>query len=284
MYMLIGELNKSEDELEDLSLPVVINSAGHYRLITLKDFETSRPFGRKDFQLIYIAKGYGRFIIDHEEVMISEGHIVFYEPNTSHNYCYFLEDNPDIYWIHFSGYDILPLLSKLGFDEQRIFKVGNPNNYAFIMNKIIYELQMRQDYYKELTSGLFLELIHSMARGLRQVKENTSYHRMEEIAKDFQLNYNKNFEINSYAKSLNISPGWLIRSFKLYSGWSPQAYITNTRITTARELLSSSQYNITEISFIVGYENPLYFSRLFKKYTGLSPKAYRHKISTEKYN
>lgn len=279
MYMLTGDLYKPDDLLEDLSVPIVLNSAGHYRLITQKDFRTIRPLGRKDYQLIYVAKGYGRFIINDEEVIIGEGNIIFYEPDMGHNYCYFLEDTPDIFWVHFSGYDVIPLLNRIGFGDGRIFRVGTHSDYAFIINKIIYELQLQQEYYEELTTGLFMELIHSMARGLKQSKQNNSHYHLEEIAKDFQLNYNKNFEINSYAKSLNMSPGWLIRSFKLYSGWSPQAYITNIRINKARELLINSQYNVNEIATIVGYQNPLYFSRLFKKYTGLSPKSYRDNAS-----
>ena len=43
----------------------------------------------------------------------------------------------------------------------------------------------------------------------------------------------------------------------------------------ARELLSASSYNVSEIAAMVGYDNPLYFSRLFKKTAGISPREYR---------
>lgn len=55
-------------------------------------------------------------------------------------------------------------------------------------------------------------------------------------------------------------------------------YIINKRIFNAEVLLYNSGYNISEIAQIVGYDNPLYFSRIFKKIKGVSPMQYRKKI------
>jgi len=54
-------------------------------------------------------------------------------------------------------------------------------------------------------------------------------------------------------------------------------YILTARIANAQSLLESSDYTVSEIASIVGYNNPLYFSRIFKKQTGLSPMDYRKK-------
>ena len=56
---------------------------------------------------------------------------------------------------------------------------------------------------------------------------------------------------------------------------TPQRYLTDIRLNQAKELLISSSLNVGEIAAIVGYENALYFSRVFRKYAGLSPSAYR---------
>ncbi len=55
-------------------------------------------------------------------------------------------------------------------------------------------------------------------------------------------------------------------------------YILSKRMYNAEILLHDTQYNITEIAAIVGYDNPLYFSRIFKKTKGLSPSEYRMNI------
>ena len=58
-------------------------------------------------------------------------------------------------------------------------------------------------------------------------------------------------------------------------------YILANRISNAETLLQDPSYNITEISQIVGYDNPLYFSRIFKKVKGLSPSEYRKNINID---
>ena len=62
---------------------------------------------------------------------------------------------------------------------------------------------------------------------------------------------------------------------------SPMQYILSIRINNAVSLLETTDYNVTEISAIVGYENPLYFSRIFKKQKGVSPSEYRKMLQGE---
>ena len=58
-------------------------------------------------------------------------------------------------------------------------------------------------------------------------------------------------------------------------GISPAQYILSLRIMNAQNLLERGVYNIREVAEVVGYENPLYFSRVFKKEVGMSPTEYR---------
>ncbi len=68
---------------------------------------------------------------------------------------------------------------------------------------------------------------------------------------------------------------WFIRSFRLAMGMPPMQYITSVRLNRARMLLESTDYPIQEIGAMVGYDNPLYFSRIFKKQMGEPPSRYR---------
>lgn len=98
---------------------------------------------------------------------------------------------------------------------------------------------------------------------------------MEDATRYFNEHYNTDISIDSYASSKHMSTCWFIRSFRQYNGITPMQYILGIRIANAQHLLETTNYNITEIAAIVGYDNPLYFSRLFKKQTGLSPSEYR---------
>ena len=91
--------------------------------------------------------------------------------------------------------------------------------------------------------------------------------------------YNEEICIEDYAQKHHMSTSWFIRNFKQYTGSTPMQYILSIRIYNAEALLQNEQYNVTEISNIVGYDNPLYFSRIFKKVKGLSPSEYRKNIN-----
>jgi len=98
---------------------------------------------------------------------------------------------------------------------------------------------------------------------------------MEKAVRFFHENLANNIEIETYARELHMSTCWFIRSFKEYSGMPPGRYLTDIRIRKAKELLESTDYSIGEIGGIIGYDNPLYFSRIFKKTAGISPAEYR---------
>ena len=82
--------------------------------------------------------------------------------------------------------------------------------------------------------------------------------------------------IEEYASAHGMSISWFIRSFKQFTGFTPLQYILSLKLLNAQILLESTDYTIKEISNIVGYENQLYFSRLFKKQKGMSPQEYRN--------
>lgn len=83
-------------------------------------------------------------------------------------------------------------------------------------------------------------------------------------------------QLDSLPRLAGVSQGYLRRIFKKLNGVSPAAFVIRQRMTLARQmLLSGEQYSIARIAADVGYGDPLYFSRLFKKYFGLSPVQYQ---------
>jgi len=114
----------------------------------------------------------------------------------------------------------------------------------------------------------------------RYIKEgretkNDTINDIERAAHFFKDNYNKPISIEQYASEHLMSVNWFIHSFKSVMKISPMQYIISLRIAMAKGYLENSMQNISEISNEVGYENSLYFSRLFRKYTGVSPTEYR---------
>jgi AraC-like DNA-binding protein len=267
--------NDSED-LINTKYDIAINSCGRYELIRQKDFKTHRPGGRDDFQLLYVAKGKGVFTINGEEQVVKESTLVVYLPGEPQCYSYNLQDSPIVYWIHFSGFNARNLLKENNLIHGSTFFIGANTTIPLIFDKIIKELQLTRVNYFEMCNLYIKELITFCSRYLFEVTSPTyKYNKiLEEAINYFNENSNTTINIKEYANSCSISCCWFIRSFKSYTGTTPTQYITNIRINKAKSLLHSGSFTISEVSNLIGYDNPLYFSRVFKKNVGIAPKEY----------
>ena len=76
------------------------------------------------------------------------------------------------------------------------------------------------------------------------------------------------------AARFGFVPSYIVRIFKTYYGLTPMDYLVKTRIDESKFLLTNSSLKIKEVANEVGYEDSLYFSKVFKKITGVSPKEY----------
>ena len=152
---------------------------------------------------------------------------------------------------------------------------------AFLFREMIKELQMCQNGYPEMLEMYLRQIFIRLHRNFLSSVSHDNTHKADEIdnaVSYFSEHYNEPINIDSYAEQNNISTSWFIRNFRLYTGITPKQFIMRKRIYNAEALLQNPQYNINEIARIVGYENPLYFSRIFQKLKGLSPSEYRKNI------
>ena len=181
--------------------------------------------------------------------------------------------------MHFTGSDVKKILRNYGFpDDQRIFHVGTSLEYERVFKRIILELQRCQEDYEEMLTLLLRHLLIIFHRELtceHVLKNEYLDHEMDTAASYFNENYNRDINIEEYAVSRGMSVSWFIRNFKKFTGTTPMQFITSIRITNAQMLLETTNYAVNEIARIVGYDNPLYFSRLFHKQKGCSPSEYR---------
>ena len=284
MYINAGYLNNSRTDFKDNSTPLVVGSCGTYRLKTRPKLPTCWQKGRRDYQILYVANGKTHFWFDGKEEIVSAGHMVLYKPEEIQKYVYYLEDNPEVFWIHFTGSDVKNILAYHGISlDEHVFYCGVLPDYKALFRKIIQELQLYRYGYEDYIASLFNDILLLVDRQQHEQKKATGnvQEQIERAAAYFNENYNTKISIDDYAESLHISTNWFIHNFKQYAGMSPAQYILSLRMVNAQSLLERTTYNIKEISEIVGYENPLYFSRVFKKEIGKSPAQYRKERTTE---
>ena len=281
MYINTGYLNHSHMDFKDKSRPLVVGSCGIYRLSDDPKMPTYRPKGRLDYQIIYIASGLGHFHFDkpENETIVPAGNMVLFRPKELQKYEYYGEDKTEVYWIHFTGSDVKNILRSYGLqDNQRVFPVGSSLEYEQLFKQIIQELQRCQEHYEEMLALLLRHLLIVFQRELTRehiLKNEYLDREMYSAVAYFNENYNQDISIENYALTRGMSVSWFIRNFKNYTGMTPMQFIVSLRVNNAQILLEQTNYSIYEIAKIVGYDDQLYFSRLFRKQKGVSPSQYR---------
>ncbi len=110
---------------------------------------------------------------------------------------------------------------------------------------------------------------------------NSSEELVASIKKYISNNYSTDISLNLIADKYNISPNYLSRVFKAYTNECFKSYVTKMRMEKAFELIMNSELKLYDVSEIVGYEDPKYFSKVFKNYFGFPPSRFTDGIFQE---
>ena len=281
MYINAGYFTNEDIDIEDYELPLLVNSCGIYRPVHRKVMSTTRPAGRNDYQILYIASGKAYFHYKSngrtEIFTAPAGSMMLYRPRQMQFYEYFLKDSPEVCWVHFTGNEADMLLNKIGFQDTPLLFCDTANEYRELFRKMIQELHLKRPCFEEMLP-LYLRQLFSLIQRNRLEAFSAAHRPSPEVAAAIQYfneSFSQDISVEEYAAEHHIRACWFIRSFKRYTGRTPLQYITSIRINKAKELLQVSNYCIQEIGSVVGYEDPLYFSRIFKKQTEHAPSKFQ---------
>ena len=282
MFVNSGYLHDSRAPIKDKSRPLIVTSCGTYRLKTVKRLPTWRPKGRLDYQLLYIVSGKGHFYFHGEDRVVYAGRMVLIQPRQEQRYEYFGEDKTEVYWAHFTGSDVKNILRSYNIPmDDPIFYSGASSTYSYLFKEIIHELQTCKTGYEDLITMYLRQIFLLVQRTRLEERPTVSTYIQEEMEfarRYFNEHYNEPISIQEYAESRNMSVCYFQRNFKQIVKHTPMQYLLTIRVNNAASLLETTDYSMAEIAAIVGYEDPLYFSRLFRKIKGVSPRDYRNLV------
>ena len=285
MYNNSAYWKNSRIDVKDKKHPLFVTSCGNYKLLTKEILPTHRPRGRLDYQILYIAAGKGEFYFQGRKTYVTAGHIVIYHPKEEQKYYYYLKDNPEVYWVHFTGSDVKNILRQYHIlEKDHVIYVGMTHYFKYVFNMMISELLLCKDNYEEMLVYMLRQIFILINRGVSNpvtAKQSQISNQIEGSVRYFNEHFNEVTNIEEYARSLGLSTCWFIRKFKEHMGTTPMSYILDIRLRTAQLMLENSDDNISEISRTIGYDNPLYFSRIFKQRIGMSPSEFRKKHKGE---
>lgn len=231
-----------------------------------------------DNLLIFCIDGEGMLEAQDRTRRVKAGDLVLLPANTPHYYSASREDPWTIYWCHFAGSRAADYVSLIrGGSHELILPVSNRLKLIRDFQSL---LSARETGYRELplihAANLLKQLLSFIALQNRHAQHSAgSGFNLQHIDDTLRTNLDKSLSLEELAATCNLSKYHFSAKYKEATGYSPIKHFLHMKIEAACQMLDTTDLRISTVSAALGYEDPLYFSRLFRKITGMSPKSYR---------
>lgn len=250
---------------------------------------------------LYMQEGDRRYLL-------KKGDILFLEPNITHtgyqesccDYYYVHFKHPEIHRIEDSEYDEkaremllkrkLSLTGDFLLDEPptdavcylpKHYSLVSENEFMYTLKETLDDFYTRYENYKKLVSCKILSMLIKISREFTTTRiENLQAHSPKAFVKarkilDFlNTEYHKKISSTAIEQVFESNFDYLNRVFRKMSGYTIFNYLNTVRVNKAKELIETTSIKFSEIGYLVGIDDPYYFSKLFKKYTGMTPSKY----------
>ena len=239
---------------------------------SLCDMEIVRKEGRLDYQLIYVKSGELTIRRDGEDLVLRGGSIYLYRPSVPQLYGIYGTPTT-FFWIHFTGKGIEEMLS---FFTEEHYYIGHFAEIERYCSPEIEEHIGSKKYKDMFLEGNLISLFAILASKISEEgRQKTERSIILPALRIINASPEKRLSNDQLARICNLNRYYFIKTFKSSTGCTPQQYYIRLIIDKSKYLLENTRYNISEIAQLCGIEDSLYFSRLFKKHTGVSPMNYR---------
>jgi len=237
-----------------------------------------RPEGSGDHILIFCTEGRGWLELDGKEWLINKNDAFLVPQGTPHVY----GADPDFpwsnYWVHFRGRQGPAFANLIGGTDGPVIHLQRYEDVVTCIEQL-YQYMSNVHARSELiaASGALSQLLCliQFRMGTAEAKGRTAEEGIERSIDFMHKNLAKTLKLGDLAKIAGMSPGHYGMLFRKSRHHTPVDYFNRLKIQKSCELLKTTGGRISEIGESLGFTDPYYFSRLFKKVMGLSPRAYR---------
>lgn len=183
------------------------------------------------------------------------------------------------------------MVSQYGDDEMSIKLkvlefVLNGESVMYRNSGHLYRFSSRKTYLQEvldingydLLKKWFMDKMRGAASTVVKSDEDHTNDLIRQAKEYIDNHFHRDMSLDDISRELNISPYYFSKLFKEKTGENFVEYVTGRRMDKAKQLLKNSDKSIKEICIEAGYSDPNYFSRIFKKYQGVSPTEYKENV------
>ena len=269
------------------------------KIVTIHDFEFDQEFAFEGeshnfWELAYIDKGSIIYYHDEGETVVKQGEICFVEPNKFHASKAY-KSCPSVINIafeckslamkSFENYhakldkSLLPFLISIVQEGAQSYDI--PKN-AVSLNKLkkkktpkIGSEQLIRIYLEQFLILLLRSMNEKQEFLMFPSKESMQNHLVEDIKQYVTERIDQEIKIDDVCKYLGYSKTYLSKIFHESTGYTLAFYVNKLKIAKAKELIREKKLNFTEISGKLAFDNPQYFSRVFRRFCGMTPSEFR---------
>ena len=265
--------------INNFTIPHVDLSIGHYGFeATVTDKLPVTGDGYPTYRLHYIIDGYLTLRVGEKTYKLRKNQCFYLRPDMDISYQTDSVHPASFYWVSFTGQNVFYYLEKMGFSNNCFFfsiptKFQSKLHTAFFNN---FSSSAETDNLKDLIFfENFMKIVQILSLSsdthpLKKAKENKNYieHAIEIINNSYS---NPHLSIKDVAKELFLHENYFSKIFKVDTGLTFSSYLSRFRIEMSLALIQEGNTSITKIAYAVGFLDPLYFSKVFKKYNLCTP-------------
>lgn len=273
------------------------------KIVTIHYYEFDRNFvysGEKhDFwEMVYVDKGIVEIKRDEECIILKQGEIVFHKPNEFHA-IKAVDSSPNFFVVSFvCDSPSMVYLEKYHTTLDRTLKgfiasVIKESEGTYIIPKNDTELkklekkenaliggeQLIKTYIEQLLIFLIRTVTDRGAVGVFPSKESMESHIVVDIKKYIDSKVENNIRVNDICREFGYSKSYISKIFREQTGETLSSYAIKKRVERARVLIREGNLNFAQISAKLNFDNPQYFSRVFKRVTGMTPSEFKRSLN-----
>ena len=240
-------------------------------------------------ELSFITSGSVDYCIEGEKYTLRKGQVLISNPGIHHQEFFHSTTRCRELHIGLTNFSLFSNSKKDYIDivDKNILTF---NKYKEDILKTCSEIVEEQKEYNQtspfMLKSLVMKLLVLLHREINEESPNSDSHEfsfksrekkelVEGITKYLNENYVEDISLYTLSKNMYLSPVYISKIFKEVMGDSPINYLIQIRLAKSKELLEDSKLSIKTIAKMVGYSDPYYFSKLYKKYYGISPNKAR---------